>query len=136
MQVTFCTGPLSKQKFQAPILHSPLSYDYHHAFDSTGLKVNGYTFRGRNSVIFIVASQLNCSHFMKERICSYQSKFIPLRVNPILERLSPPDKQTGSHENYLPLKTWKKKKVCVVPIHRKQYITIDLFFFSRHKPIT
>ena len=32
-----------------------------------------------------------------------------LRVDPILGRLCPPGKHTGSHENCLPLKTWLKK---------------------------
>ena len=32
-------------------------------------KANGYTFRGSNSVIFILASHINFGHLIKERIC-------------------------------------------------------------------
>ena len=73
------------------------------------LNMNGYTFRGSNSVIFIVASHINWGHLLKERICSHWSKFFPLRVDPILERLHPACKQTGSLKNCLPLKTCRKK---------------------------
>ena len=51
--------------------------------------------------------KLGSSH--KKRICSHQSKFFPLRVDPILGRLCPPVKQRGSHKNCLPLKTWREK---------------------------
>ena len=65
--------------------------------------------RVSNSVIFIVASQINYGHFIKERICSHQGRFLPLRVDIILGRLHPPGKQTGSHEYCLPLTTWREK---------------------------
>ena len=48
-------------------------------------KMNGYIFRGSNSAIFIFASFLNGGQLLKERICSYRSKFFPLRVDTILE---------------------------------------------------
>ena len=67
-------------------------------------------FRGSNSVFLILASHINWGHLIKERICSHGSKFFPLRVDPFLGRLCPPGKQTGSHKNCLPLKTWPKKK--------------------------
>ena len=72
-------------------------------------KENRYTFRGSNSIIFhcCLPYKLGSSH--KKRICSHWSKFFPLRVDPFLGRLRPPGKQTGSHENYLPLKTCRKK---------------------------
>ena len=53
------------------------------------LKVNGYTLKGNNSVIFIVACHIPLGHLIKERICSSRSKFFPLRVDPILGRLRP-----------------------------------------------
>ena len=100
------------------------------------LKVNGYTLRESNSVIFIAASLINWSTFKekillsleqilsfkrhqllkKKSFCCPMSKFFPLKVDPIFERLCPPSKQTGSHENCLPLKTWRKKNGGV-PIH-------------------
>ena len=51
-----------------------------HAFEhgNMKLKVNGYTFRGSNSVSFIIASHINWGHLIKERICSHWSKFFPL----------------------------------------------------------
>ena len=70
--------------------------------------MNGYTFRGINSVIFIVVSHIHWGHLIKERICSHPSKFFPLRVDPILKDC-PPGKQTG-HAICLPLKTWRKNK--------------------------
>ena len=82
-----------------------ITFQFHHCY----LKVNRYTFRGNNSIIFIAASHINWGHLIKERICSHWSKFILLRENPILERRHPPDKQIGSHKNCLPLKTWGKK---------------------------
>ena len=72
-------------------------------------KVNGYIFRGRNSVIFIFASHINFGHLIKERIYSYRSKFILSGEYPILGRLRVPGKQTRSDENYLPLKRLRKK---------------------------
>ena len=36
-------------------------------------------------------------------------QILSLRVDPISARVRPPGKQTGSHENYFPLKTWRKK---------------------------
>ena len=48
------------------------------------LKVDGLTFRGSNSVIFVFASLLKKGLLFKERICSSLSKFFPFRVNSIL----------------------------------------------------
>ena len=73
--------------------------------------VNGYTFRGRNSVIFVVAPPppppppSSPCLFIKERIFSHRSKL----VEPILGRLPLAGKQTESHQNCLPLKTCQKK---------------------------
>ena len=62
------------------------------------LKMDGYTFRGSNYVIFIFASHLIRDQLLKKRICSHGSKFFPLRVDSILGKLRPPDEQTGSQE--------------------------------------
>ena len=51
------------------------------------------TLPGEATVISIVASRVNWGLLIKERICSYQSKFFPLRVDPILGGLHPSDKQ-------------------------------------------
>ena len=75
------------------------------------LKVTGYTFRGSNSVIFIIASYINWGQLINERICSHRSKFFPLRVDPFMGRPRPPEKETGSHENFLLLKTWGEGKM-------------------------
>ena len=58
---------------------------------------------------------MNLGHLIKERICSHQSKFFPLRVDLIFGSLFPPGKQTGSQENCLPLEDGG------VPIHLKSY---------------
>ena len=94
-------------------------------------KVNGYTFRGSNSVIFIVASHINWGHIIKERLCSHWSKFIPLRVDPILGRLCPSGKQTGSHENCLPLKTVEKDRG--IPIHLKTNLMFCCLISPYHR---
>ena len=73
------------------------------------IKVNRYTYRESNSVIYIAASHINQGHLIKERICSHWRKFIPLRADPISGRLHSPGKQTGSHKNVLSLKPWLKK---------------------------
>ena len=65
-------------------------------------KVDGYTFRGSNFVIFIVASNINWCHLIKERICFHWSKFFHLKVD--LETFRHPGKQTESYENCLSLK--------------------------------
>ena len=72
-----------------------------------GIKVNGYTLRGSNSVIFIVASYINWGHLIKERICSIGANST-FKSRPLLGKLCPPGKQTGSHENCLSLKNGKK----------------------------
>ena len=51
--------------------------NYRSPFIST---VNGYTFRGSNSVIFISASHMNWGHLIKERICSHLSAMHPFYV--------------------------------------------------------
>ena len=42
---------------------------------------------------------INGGQLFKERICSSRSKFFPLRVDPILEELCCPWKQSGSHKS-------------------------------------
>ena len=80
---------------------------------SDWLKVNGYTFRGSNSVIFIFVYHFSRSQLLKKWICSHWSKFFPLRVDPISGGLHPSGKQTGSDKNCLSLKKWQKKmEVC------------------------
>ena len=75
------------------------------------LNVNGYILKGHNSAIFIFISHLIRDKLLKIRICSYRSKFILLREDPILRRLRPPAKQLGSHKNCFPMthsrKRWK-----------------------------
>ena len=66
-------------------------------------KVNGYTFRESNNVIFIFSSHLFRGQILKKSICSRQSKLFPIKIDPVLERLCPPGKQSGSHYN---LKKW------------------------------
>ena len=73
------------------------------------LKMNGYAFKGSNSLSFLPPTTSR-GQLLKKRICSSRSKFFPLREDPILRRLRPPGKQTGSHDNCLPLKTLLYKK--------------------------
>ena len=44
------------------------------------INANGYTFRGSSSTIF--APLLSGGQLLKERICSYRSKFFPIRIDP------------------------------------------------------
>ena len=46
------------------------------------LKVNGYTFRGSNSDIFIFIFLSKGGQLLKKTICSSGSKFFPWRVGP------------------------------------------------------
>ena len=48
-------------------------------FTVLGIKVKGCTFRGNNAAIFIFASNLNRGLLLKERICSFKSKFFLFR---------------------------------------------------------
>lgn len=69
------------------------------------------TFSGDNSVIFSVSIHINWGHHIRQRIGFHRRNCIHLRVEPILERLLPRDKQTESYENYVHLTTWWKKMV-------------------------
>ena len=66
-----------------------------------------FTFKGSNSVIF--ASHINWGHLIKEEFAISGANTFLLKADPIFGRLRPPVKQTGRHENCLPLKTWRKK---------------------------
>ena len=57
--------------------------------------MNGDTFRVSNPAISLCGFCLNWGQLLKERICSKKSKFFPLKVDPILEGLSCPWKQTN-----------------------------------------
>ena len=54
---------------------------------------------------FIFVSLLSGGLLLKERICSFQSRFFSLRVDlpPFFEELCPPGKQTGSLKSCVPL---------------------------------
>ena len=65
--------------------------------------MNGYAFKGSKSVTLIFASLCNKSQLLKERICSWRSKFLLVRVDPILEELQCPGKQTKNNMNCSPL---------------------------------
>ena len=52
-----------------------------------GYNGNRHTFKGSKSGIFNVASLPNRGRFLRERICSSKSRFYPLRVDPVRERL-------------------------------------------------
>ena len=69
-------------------------------------KVNGYTFRGSNSVFFsFFASLLNGAQLLMERICSSRSKFFSLRVDHIFKGLHCPGKSARNLRSFL---HWKK----------------------------
>ena len=51
-------------------------------------KVKGYTFRGSNSVIFSFSHTFQKGSTVKERICSWKSKFFPYKVHYLLERFA------------------------------------------------
>ena len=65
-------------------------------------KVNGIATRGSNSAIFNFVF-LNRGQILKERICSYRSKFLPVRVDPFLEAFCGQGSYIGCHINYFPL---------------------------------
>ena len=58
---------------------------------------------------------------MKERIFSFERKFVHLRVDPILKGISCPGKQTRNHRICFPLHELWKKKHGGVPIALKIY---------------
>ena len=79
------------------------------------MEVKKYTFRGSNSTIFMFAFLGNKGglerggeirgggYLLKERICSFRSRFFPLRENSLLEGFCHPGKQTGNHKSCSPL---------------------------------
>ena len=58
--------------------------------------MTGYPFRGSNSINFHFCLPSHEGQLLKKRICSYRSKFSPLRVDPILGKLHFPGQQTGT----------------------------------------
>ena len=63
----------------------------------TCINVNGVTFKGSNSSIF--ASLLSMGQLLKERICSFRSKFFPFKVDPSSKKVPHLEKQTGISAN-------------------------------------
>ena len=51
------------------------------------IKVNGYTLRGSNTVIFMFASPKRVSHFLKEKTASFK-EFASFKVHPFLYKRS------------------------------------------------
>ena len=62
------------------------------------------TFSEKATMLFSFLPPSFCGggHFLKERICSYMSKFFPLRVGPMFEVLQHPEKQTRSNRVVAP----------------------------------
>ena len=82
----------------------------------TRFKVNGYTFKGSNSCIFIFASHLIRGQLLKERICSSRSKFFPLRVDPF-GRASSSREANRKSQKLIPLAKKLQNKHEGVPTH-------------------
>ena len=68
---------------------------------------------GAATIISFSTSLLNGGQLIKDRICSSRSKFRSFRVDPILEGVNCPGKQTGCHSCF-PLKMEEKHGL---PIH-------------------
>ena len=71
-------------------------------------KVNEYTSMVSNFFFYFGLPSPQAST-LKEKNLLLQSKFFPLKVDPIFGRPHLPVKQNGSHKNWLSLKTWRKK---------------------------
>ena len=70
---------------------------------------------------------LNRGSFLKERICSTRSKFLSLRVEPILKGLLSPWKQTRSHKSCFPLYNYPRKgEVCPFTLTEIPVITMQI----------
>ena len=63
------------------------------------------------ATVLYFASFLSMGLLLKERICSSRSKFFPLRVDPIAKCYVHPEKQTGTHANYIKLFLEKRQGV-------------------------
>ena len=76
----------------------------------------------------LVPKKMSYQHAISSGVNFYRKEFapIPLPLDLIFWRVCPPGKQTGSHKNCLPWKTWQNK---MVPIHFKQEN------FSSRKPL-
>ena len=77
-------------------------------------KVNVYTFRGRNSTIFIVVSLLRGGQFFKKRLCSLRSKIFS-KSGPIVDRIYSPRQQIVSHKSS-PFVQESQQEVTIVPL--------------------
>ena len=80
---------------------------------------------GAATAIFVFASLLKWGQLIKERICSSRSKFLSFRVDPILEGVNCPGKQTGSHRSCFPLKMEEKHGL---PIHLNVSLKVVVLF--------
>ena len=89
------------------------------------IKVNRYIFIGCSSASFIFVS---LDQLLKERICSFWSKFFLLRVDPTLERLCCQVKQTRKSQKLFPI-VEMAEKYGGVHIQLKMFFC---FFFSKN----
>ena len=74
--------------YKSHILNGPINKLYIMRVTQSAFKVNGFTFRGINSFIFIFVSHLIRGKLLKKRICSQSSKFYLLRGDLILRAIS------------------------------------------------
>ena len=80
------------------------------------LRLNGYTFRGSKSVIFIFTYYLIRVPLVKRKICSHGSEFFPLRVDSILGRLRSPGNAKKKSRKLSPFENMVEKDGGV-PLH-------------------
>ena len=91
--------------------------------------------RGSNSAIFIFVSLLNGDQHLKERICSFWSKFFPLKVDSILEELNHPEKQTGRYKSCPPFQKWWEARQCTHMLLGNYCSKVDWYTANFHVKI-
>ena len=90
---------VGKARLEVSSVSDSSLFSYCDLRDVFTLMVIGYTFRGRNSFIFIFTSHLIGGQHLKKRICSP-------RVDPVLKGLHCPGKQIGSEKKLSPFENW------------------------------
>ena len=63
---------------------------------------------GEATLLFLILPPISLGVNFKKKNLLPMGKFFSLKFTPVWEDC-PPGKQTGSHQNCLPLKTWQKK---------------------------
>ena len=89
----------------------PLTYESGALPRSLILCFGWLLFKGETTLSFsFLPPSKKVGQLLNDRICSFRSKFFPLRVDPFFEGFRCPGKQTESYNSCLCMKQWREKQ--------------------------